>query len=165
MQCATHPEVETELACSRCGKAICPRCLVHTPVGARCKDCANVRRVPTYNISTATMVRGIGAAVASGVGVGIAWWLFNYLTYFFLFGLFAGLAVGYAVSAAVSAATDRRAGMPLQLAAAGGVVLAYAVRIGLLIGVEGWDLRDLRFDAAGLIAAAIGVFFAVNRMR
>jgi len=58
MQCATHPNVETELACSRCGKAICARCLVHTPVGARCRECANVRRIPTYNVSTGILARG-----------------------------------------------------------------------------------------------------------
>ena len=61
MQCATHPDVETELGCSRCGKAICPRCLVHTPVGARCRECANVRRIPTYNVSADLMLRGRGS--------------------------------------------------------------------------------------------------------
>ena len=35
MQCAAHPNVETELSCGKCGKAICARCLVHGPVGAR----------------------------------------------------------------------------------------------------------------------------------
>ena len=60
---------------------------------------------------------------------------------------------------------DARAGTPLQVTAAGGVVVAYIVRVGLLVGVEGWDLRDLRLDAAGLIAVAIGAFFAASRMR
>ncbi|MBL8128361.1 MAG: hypothetical protein JNM64_12030 [Chloroflexia bacterium] len=33
--CAEHQEVETRLRCSRCGKPICPRCAVRTPVGMR----------------------------------------------------------------------------------------------------------------------------------
>ena len=38
-KCARHPSVETTLRCGRCETPICPRCLVHTPVGARCPDC------------------------------------------------------------------------------------------------------------------------------
>ena len=66
MQCATHPSVETELACSRCGKPICPRCLVITPVGARCRECARLRRLPTYRLGTVFILRGLGAALAAG---------------------------------------------------------------------------------------------------
>ncbi len=35
MKCATHPEVDTNLRCGKCGKPICLRCLVQTPVGDR----------------------------------------------------------------------------------------------------------------------------------
>ena len=41
--CADHPDVETRLRCSRCGRPICPRCSVRTPVGMRCPDCAGTR--------------------------------------------------------------------------------------------------------------------------
>src|SRR5437879_11375119 len=114
MQCATHPNVETELACSRCGKAICARCLVHTPVGARCRECANVRRIPTYNVSTGILARGIGAALLGGAVLGIAWWIFNPLSAFF-FGVIFGLGVGCGVGEAVPFATTGRAGPPLQM--------------------------------------------------
>ncbi len=166
MQCATHPDVETELGCSRCGKAICPRCMMHTPVGARCRECANVRRVPTYNVSGGTLARGIGAAIFTGVAVGVAWWLVTYIAFgFFLFGLMIGLGAGYAVSEAVGAVTNRRAGTPLQTAAAGGVVLAFLVRSAMLVAIDGWALVQFRTDLSGLIALGIGVVFAVNRMR
>ena len=33
-RCSYHPEVETGLACGKCGTYICPRCMVQTPVGA-----------------------------------------------------------------------------------------------------------------------------------
>src|SRR5439155_6368757 len=38
--CATHPSVETHLRCARCGRAICPKCLVHAEGGALCPRCA-----------------------------------------------------------------------------------------------------------------------------
>jgi len=164
MQCATHPNIETELTCSRCGKAICPRCLVHTPVGARCTTCANVRRIPTYNISGDVMMRAVGSAAGAGIVVGIAWAIFNPLTGFF-YGIVAGLAFGYAVGELVSLGTNRRAGPPLQMAAVGGVVLAYVVRVGLLLAFFNFGLRDLRSDLFGLIAVILGCFVAAGRLR
>jgi len=164
MQCATHPNVETELACSRCGKAICARCLVHTPVGARCRECANVRRIPTYNVSSGILARGIGAALLGGAVLGIAWWIFNPLSAFF-FGVIFGLGVGYGVGEAVSFATNRRAGPPLQMMAVAGVAIAYLVRVGLLFALSDWMFRDLRMDLGGLIAVVLAAFIAAGRLR
>lgn len=164
MQCATHPTVETELACSRCGKAICARCLVHTPVGARCRECANVRRIPTYNVSAGLMARGVTAALVSGVVLGIGWWLFNPLSFFF-FGALIGLAVGYGIGEAVSLATNRRAGPPLQVIAAVGVAIAYVVRVGMLVALSGWGFDNFRTDLGGLIALVLAAVIAVNRLR
>lgn len=164
MQCATHPAVETELACSRCGKAICPRCMVQTPVGARCRECANVRRIPTYNVGGGTMARGLGAASAGGLALGVVWWIFNPLTYVF-FGVIVGLAVGYVLGELVSMATNRRAGPPLQAMAVAGVAIAYAVRLGLLFAASGWDFHDLQQDLGGLIAVVLAAFIAAGRLR
>jgi len=164
MQCATHPNIETELTCSRCGKAICPRCLVHTPVGARCTTCAAVRRIPTYNMSSDILLRGAGSALGAGLVIGIGWWVFNPITAFF-YGVVAGLAFGYAIGEIVSIGTNRRAGPPLQTVAVGGVVLAYVVRTALLLAVGGWGFRDLRVDLVGLIAVTLAAFVAAGRLR
>jgi len=164
MQCATHPDVETELGCSRCGKPICARCLVHTPVGARCRECANVRRIPTYNTAPDVLVRALGGAVAAGLAVGLVWGIFNPLTYFF-FGVLMGVGVGYAIGEIVSLATNRRAGPPLQAIAVGGVALAYLVRVLFLFTVGDWIFDDIRVDLPGLIALALAVFIAAGRLR
>jgi hypothetical protein len=37
--CANHPGVETGLSCNKCGKPICARCAIRTPIGYRCKEC------------------------------------------------------------------------------------------------------------------------------
>jgi hypothetical protein len=68
--CADHPDVETRLRCSRCGKPICPRCGVRTPVGMRCPDCAGTRSSVAANPSQTLVAAGAGLAVAAAVGVG-----------------------------------------------------------------------------------------------
>src|SRR3712207_5399154 len=38
--CYRHPGRETGVACSNCGRPICPDCMTSTPVGMRCPECA-----------------------------------------------------------------------------------------------------------------------------
>lgn len=39
LYCANHPKVETSLRCNNCNKPVCPKCVVLTPTGYRCKEC------------------------------------------------------------------------------------------------------------------------------
>ena len=41
--CYRHPNRETGVACSNCGRPICPDCMTPTPVGMRCPECARER--------------------------------------------------------------------------------------------------------------------------
>ncbi|MGN6664862.1 MAG: rhomboid family intramembrane serine protease [Solirubrobacterales bacterium] len=41
--CYRHPNRETGVSCSSCGKPICPECMTPTPVGMRCPECARHR--------------------------------------------------------------------------------------------------------------------------
>jgi membrane associated rhomboid family serine protease len=38
MYCYRHPDRETGVSCSECGRGICPDCMVFAPVGIRCPD-------------------------------------------------------------------------------------------------------------------------------
>src|SRR5690349_2369246 len=72
--CYRHPSRETGVACSSCGRPICPECMTPTPVGMRCPECSRQRtRVKT----SATIRRGedpmatyvlMGICVALGIG-------------------------------------------------------------------------------------------------
>ena len=37
--CYRHPDRETGVSCSSCGRPICPDCMTPTPVGMRCPEC------------------------------------------------------------------------------------------------------------------------------
>jgi membrane associated rhomboid family serine protease len=81
--CYRHPDRETNVACSNCGRPICPDCMTSTPVGMRCPECARqktrVVRSPSGAFSGATPVTFglIGVCVAAFIaqvsgGMGMA---------------------------------------------------------------------------------------------
>ncbi|HVD67927.1 MAG TPA: rhomboid family intramembrane serine protease, partial [Actinomycetota bacterium] len=37
--CYRHPDVETGVHCTRCGRPICPDCMYPAPVGHQCPEC------------------------------------------------------------------------------------------------------------------------------
>ncbi len=41
--CYRHPDRETGVSCSSCGRPICPDCMTPTPVGMRCPECGQQR--------------------------------------------------------------------------------------------------------------------------
>jgi hypothetical protein len=122
-----------------------------------------VRKIPTYNVQSGTLVRALAAAAGAGIAIGFAWAFFNLITYFF-WGVLAGFAIGYAIAEIVSLATNRKAGPPMQAIAVGGVVLAYLVRVGVLMAFS-WDMQDLRSDIWGLLVAGMAIAVAIGRLR
>jgi membrane associated rhomboid family serine protease len=47
--CYRHPNRETGVSCSNCGRPICTECMTPTSVGMRCPDCAR-QRTPTKTL-------------------------------------------------------------------------------------------------------------------
>ena len=105
MRCAAHPDTETNLKCGKCGKPICPRCMVQTPVGARCRDCAKLSKLPTYRVSKMYYLRAASAALGMAIVGGIIWGIIEgFITSFFFgfFSLILAAGVGYAIGEIIS---------------------------------------------------------------
>jgi membrane associated rhomboid family serine protease len=60
--CYRHPDRETGVSCSSCGRPICPDCMTPTPVGMRCPECASQR---TKVVRNPTGTPGGGATPAT----------------------------------------------------------------------------------------------------
>lgn len=168
MRCPTHPQTETYLSCGRCGKPICPQCLVHTPVGARCKKCANVRPNPVYHVSTTYLLRAIGAAVGLAVGGGIVWAVLRGIPFV---SFFVAIGVGIAIGEGISRVTNRKRGRGLQIIAGVSVVASFFIgqvfRGAVIHNLPSRVLDDYVFsiDVFMVLALVIGVMYAVGRLR
>jgi membrane associated rhomboid family serine protease len=79
--CYRHPDRQTGVSCSNCGRPICPDCMTATPVGMRCPECSkqttkvrNVRAaydaqpVVTIGIIAICVLLWFGSSSSSGGG-------------------------------------------------------------------------------------------------
>ncbi len=65
-RCYRHPTEETRVHCTRCGRPICPSCMIPAPVGHQCPECvAQARR--EFRQSPAGRVRAAGRFSATNV--------------------------------------------------------------------------------------------------
>ena len=170
MKCATHPQVETNLRCGKCGKLICPKCMVQTPVGARCLDCARLYKLPTYHVSTKYYLRAIGTALGMAMVTGVIWWVVRGLVPFFLLNLILAAGAGYAIGEVVSLLVNRKRGKGLAIIAGIAVPLSYLVSLWFLsfsLGIP--FLRVLPFGLFSilynLLALGLGIWVALTRLR
>ena len=63
--CYRHPDRETGLSCSDCGRPICADCATFAPVGIRCPDHSGVRQTPTTRLKPKPVRRAPGVALAT----------------------------------------------------------------------------------------------------
>jgi hypothetical protein len=161
MRCAYHPDVETNLRCGKCDKPICPRCLVPTPVGARCRDCAGLDKLPTFRVSTRYYLIAAGTALGMAIASGAIWGLIEWLVPLFSFSLLLAPAAGYAIGEVTSLAVNRKRGT--GLAVVGGV--AAALSYGVTLFFPGTLPVGLFSIIYHIIAVALGIFVAVSRLR
>lgn len=166
--CETHPTVESELRCGRCERLICPRCLVFTPGGVRCQDCAMLRRPPMYELATADYVRAAIAAAVVGVALGAAGSILlpprGFVGFFsFLLALLGGSGAGSIMAGAVTRVTRGKRGIAMQLVAVCGIVIAGVVRLVPYLAWDGPAL--LREDMVGLLLVAVASIVAWGRLR
>jgi hypothetical protein len=146
--CARHPGRETALRCGKCGVPICVRCVVQTPVGGRCPTCANLRRLPQFDVGLGLTARAVlGGLAASLVG----WYLLSFVPYL---RYFLSILVGVAVGEGMSRLARRRTSVVLEVAAVAVVVVGLLVIEMLRMGDGARLFRDMA-DQPGLGLAIV----------
>jgi hypothetical protein len=125
-RCANHPNVETLVSCSNCGKPICTDCMVHAPVGVKCRDCARMPRSALVRLkpekAATAIAAALGAAVLMGIAVGA---LLG--TGFGFFSFIVAFGVGAAMAEVVTRTSGHYRGRESGAIAAGGSLLTYVI--------------------------------------
>jgi hypothetical protein len=138
LYCVNHPNVETMLRCNRCGRPVCTRCVVQTPVGYRCKECVGQQQAVFY---TGGVVDYILGAVLGLVLGGFASYLIT-LTGLWFIALILGPTIGIGIAEAVRFAVRRRRSRYLWAVVAGAMVLG-AVPALLVSLISIWSVLVL----------------------
>lgn len=122
-RCSYHPDVETGLTCTECGKPICPREMIQTPVGYKCPEHARPKKGQYTYVKPKQLLMAVLAGLGTGVGGGVLLGMFG--VGFFL----VGLLWGSLVAASVRKASGGHQGVEV------GVVAGVSIGLGGLLGM------------------------------
>lgn len=156
VECPRDPGVETALRCSRCDTPICPKCMIMSPVGARCRDCAKLAKNPIYTLDRTTMAKAAAAAIIGGVVMGFIWGLVLLPFTVGFFSIFLGAGLSFAFTRAMDVATGRKRGPVVAGLAALGIGIAWAMTLLFI---------PINIALYGLVAAGIGIYLCYQNLR
>lgn len=151
LYCTVHPHIETALRCNRCGRPMCTRCAVLTPVGYRCKDCVREQQDKFFTAQgldylIAAVVSVVISFVAAFFLSRLGWGFFSIMIAFFVSSI-----VGGAIGRSVFQLTGKRRGRYTDMVVGAAVIagaLPFLLYNPLAVGV-------FMFSATG---AAVGQF-------
>jgi hypothetical protein len=124
--CAKHPEREASLRCIRCDRLMCSQCIVKTPTGYICQDCARRAEDKFFHATNQDYwIQGAACFIGMALAAAIIWQ--TRIASQLLFSVFIGPVVGGAVAEVALRMTERRRGrysdrVGTAAAAAGGVL-------------------------------------------
>ncbi len=151
LTCAVHPNVETSLRCNRCGRPMCDRCAVRTPVGYRCRECVRGQRKTFFNAQPADpIIQGVVSLPLAAIAAGLMG-----LVRFGFFGLLIAFWAGSAAGALIADVAYRLVGK--RRGEYSWLVVAACIAVGGAAGtlITGFSLTGVLFTVMA-VSAAIG---------
>lgn len=128
-ECSFHPGVETEVSCPECGRYICPKDMVSTPVGYKCRVCAKPAKGQYIYVKPRQLAAAAAAAALAGVGGAL---LIGVLG---MNSLIIDALWGFAVAQAARRASGGHRGNVVAAVAVGGIVAGGLVGSVGLFGI------------------------------
>jgi hypothetical protein len=144
-RCTNHPDRETWIACGRCERPFCTACLVQTPAGQRCYECAGMRRDHAQRAARGRLLRAAGVAALGGAIVS----LLGGILYVALGGMIAGNVAGQLASSLITRQT-RRTLFPVTV-----VLLLVAAYAGFVLARAAFAMSRGVPPVAALVEAAV----------
>lgn len=107
--CTTHKDRETLRICGRCERPFCPDCLIATPVGGRCRECARGPKIARMRVQAWRWPLVAAAALLCGVAAGLVF----RVTGWFL--IIIAVAAGQLIAGLVLPVSGRKPGLALAV--------------------------------------------------
>ena len=153
--CVNHPDRATLVSCGRCGKPFCTQCLIHTPAGQRCYECAGVKRNYAQRATANRFLQALGAVVLGAT-------LSSFIGFFGL--IIAGAAGSYfgqTISPTVTRHTRPWIYVPIVLVLVGGAMIGFTLPVfARVLWRSGEPLVALAYlTVAPLILVSSGQFW------
>jgi hypothetical protein len=128
--CKNHSGVLTAVSCGKCGTYICAKCMIFTPVGVRCRPCAQLRPAPQNDVVPTGLIKG--SLVAFGISF-VGWLIVLNIPFFgWILSIFLGLFIGDMASRAAK----RRVNRQLQVAVGTGIVVAFFAARAIIVAAD-----------------------------
>jgi hypothetical protein len=137
--------------------------MVETPVGARCRECASIKKLPTFQVSNKQMLLSTCVGLVIAVGYGFLWGILGFYTNFIFLNLLLGAGAGFLISEGMSRVINRKRGTKLAVIAAVLVVVSGFASVFTPIGII--YSSSIMFFMLDILAVGIGIYVAVNRLR
>ena len=164
LYCANHPTVETRLRCNKCGKPICTKCAVSTPVGYRCRACVNAQQRAFYSDFKPSYYV-VAALVALPLSLVAGWIIPRLGWYAIILGPIAGRVIAEVARWAVRRKRGQYTWLVVCSCIVAGALPMLAVYLlsllGLLVGASG-SLAPLAGGALQLLWLAVYLVTAVG---
>lgn len=176
-RCVNHPDTETNLRCSRCERPICFRCVIQTPVGGRCRECAHLKKAPMFQVGRARFLKATGMGLAVALAGG---YLLTQLGPASMFSSLLLVLLGYLVGEAVSRGAGRRISRELVWLAGGLTVLGVVFgRVAMVLtripeslplgmrleAATSFGMLEIVGNLFGLLFLVLAVVVATSRVR
>ena len=169
--CLRHTDTTSNLGCSRCGDLICPECLVQSPVGARCPDCATIGQAPIFRATPTELSAAITLSIAGGFVFGIIYGILVWILWILPLGFTIGNVLAsfiFALGAAPIGEYIRRVGKykldtRLRIVAAFTMFIVWI--IGFIVASTFGVWNGLFLNIVAYLGLGIGIYVAMNRLR
>jgi uncharacterized protein YjeT (DUF2065 family) len=153
--CKRHPTEKTSISCAACGDPICPLCLVSTPVGMKCPNCAKSANSALTSIST-------GKLILAGIFAIFAGFVASIIGSIGFFVLLIGIPFGYFVGNTIMRIVGMKYGWKLEVITVAGIIIG---AFGNKTGIEHVPFTTVIMDPIFMIAVVITIAAAIVRIR
>jgi hypothetical protein len=154
--CFYHPNTPTALRCNRCGKPICAKDAVRTPVGYRCRDCVRQQQAVFFTAMP------IDYVIAALVSLPIGYLAQRFVPQIGFFVILIGPAIGGLVGEVIWRASRKRRGRYTWIAALAslsvGALMSVLPKLQFVLAFGGgaigllWDLVFFALMAGAVVA-------------